>query len=142
MTILAVFNEYNSNDSFIKKVKNIINICKENPSKTFLNEYYSNNFDILTRLVIKLITIRLYFIVPVVFKFVEIIRNIKIYVQKTFHRTAESQGDKTKVTWKLYGAQKFPAKIISLFLSSEKMCGPMFEKGLAHLEQAAKQSQP
>ena len=96
MTILAIFNEYNSSDRFTKKVKNIINICKENPSKMFLNEYYSNNFNMLTRLVIRLMIIRLYFMVPIVFKFVEIIRNIKIYVQKKIHRIAESQEDKTK----------------------------------------------
>lgn len=48
------------------------------------------------------------------------------------------EGEKTHVTWKMYGAQTFPGKVCSLFLNMEKMCGPMFEKGLVNLEKAAK----
>lgn len=49
------------------------------------------------------------------------------------------EGDKTRVTWKMYGTQTFPGKVCSLFMSTEKMCGPMFEKGLANLGKAAKE---
>ncbi len=56
--------------------------------------------------------------------------------------TFEPVGEKTRVTWKMYGPQTFPGKIMSLFLSTEDMCGPMFEKGLADLEKVAKESQP
>ena len=52
------------------------------------------------------------------------------------------EGDKTRVTWKMYGPQTFPGKICSLVMSTEKICGPLFAKGLANLERAAKQSQP
>ena len=51
--------------------------------------------------------------------------------------TFEPNGDKTLVTWKMYGPQNFTGKAISLFMSTEKMCGPMFEKGLKNLEEAA-----
>lgn len=51
------------------------------------------------------------------------------YVDFTF----EEKDGKTLVTWKLYGSQNFVGKAFSLFMSPEKMCGPMFEKGLADL---------
>lgn len=44
---------------------------------------------------------------------------------------------KTAVTWAMYGEQNFSARIMSLFMDCEKMCGPQFEKGLADLGQAA-----
>ncbi len=47
--------------------------------------------------------------------------------------TFKEQDGKTLVTWKLYGPQNFMGKAFSLFMSPEKMCGPMFEKGLARL---------
>lgn len=52
------------------------------------------------------------------------------------------EGDKTLVTWKMYGPQTFPGKICSLFMDMEKICGPLFEKGLVNLGKAAKQTQP
>ncbi len=52
------------------------------------------------------------------------------------------EGEKTHVTWKMYGPQTFPGKICSLVMSTEKICGPMFEKGLANLEKAAKEPKP
>lgn len=46
---------------------------------------------------------------------------------------AEGAG-KTKVTWSMYGKNEgLMAKVVSLFMSCEKMCGPEFEKGLADL---------
>lgn len=56
------------------------------------------------------------------------------YVDFTF---AEKDG-KTLVTWKLYGPQNFAGKAFSLFMSTEEMCGPMFEKGLADLAELVK----
>lgn len=47
--------------------------------------------------------------------------------------TFAEKGGKTLVTWKLYGPQNFVGKAFSIFMSPEKMCGPMFEKGLADL---------
>ncbi len=56
--------------------------------------------------------------------------------------TFEPVGKKTQVTWKMYGQQTFPGKICSLVMSTENMCGPLFEKGLANLEKVAKEPQP
>ena len=47
--------------------------------------------------------------------------------------TFKSQGDKTIVTWAMYGKNKFMGKLMSLFIDCDKMCGPQFEKGLADL---------
>ena len=47
------------------------------------------------------------------------------------------EGEKTRVSWKMYGAQNFAGKAMSLFMDMEDMCGPMFEKGLRDLEKAA-----
>ena len=47
--------------------------------------------------------------------------------------TFTPEGDKTKVTWAMYGKSGFMGKAMSLFMSYEKMCGPEFEKGLADL---------
>lgn len=54
--------------------------------------------------------------------------------------TFKPEGDKTLVTWKMYGPQNFVGKAFSLVMSTEKMCGPMFEKGLASMEKSAKQT--
>lgn len=53
----------------------------------------------------------------------------------TVEFTFSPGGDgKTKVVWAMYGRNEgLMAKVISLFLSCEKMCGPEFEKGLADL---------
>ena len=47
--------------------------------------------------------------------------------------TFKPQGDKTVVTWAMYGKNGFIGKAVSLFMSCEKMCGPPFEQGLAYL---------
>ena len=47
--------------------------------------------------------------------------------------TFKPEGDKTVVTSAMYGKNGFMGKAFSLFMSSEKMCGPEFEKGLADL---------
>ncbi|MCB1098442.1 MAG: SRPBCC family protein [Verrucomicrobiae bacterium] len=47
--------------------------------------------------------------------------------------TFKAEGDKTVVTWAMYGKNGFMGKAMSLFISCEKMCGPEFEKGLGDL---------
>ena len=47
--------------------------------------------------------------------------------------TFKPQGDKTIVTWAMYGKNGFIGKAVSIFMSCEKMCGPPFEQGLADL---------
>jgi len=47
--------------------------------------------------------------------------------------TFRPQGDKTVVTWAMYGKNNFMGKAVSLFIDCDKMCGPQFEKGLADL---------
>jgi hypothetical protein len=43
------------------------------------------------------------------------------------------EGDKTVVTWAMYGTNNFMGKVMSIFMDCDKMCGPQFEKGLADL---------
>ena len=47
--------------------------------------------------------------------------------------TFKPDGDKTIVTWAMYGKNSFMGKAVSLFMNCDKMCGPQFEKGLADL---------
>jgi hypothetical protein len=47
--------------------------------------------------------------------------------------TFAPEGDKTKVTWAMYGENNFMGKLFSLVMDCESMCGPEFEKGLADL---------
>lgn len=48
--------------------------------------------------------------------------------------TFKAAGDKTTVTWAMYGSSGYAGKLMSLFMDCESMCGPEFEKGLADLE--------
>jgi hypothetical protein len=47
--------------------------------------------------------------------------------------TFKPEGDKTVVTWAMYGKNNFMGKVMSVFMNCDKMCGPQFEKGLADL---------
>ena len=47
--------------------------------------------------------------------------------------TFKPEGDKTVVTWAMYGKNGFVGKLVSLFMDIDKMCGPQFEQGLADL---------
>jgi hypothetical protein len=47
------------------------------------------------------------------------------------------QGDSTNVTWNMNGPMPFISKIISVFVSMDKMVGKDFEKGLAQMKTAA-----
>ena len=47
--------------------------------------------------------------------------------------TFKPEGDKTTVTWAIYGKNTFMGKVMSLFMDCDKICGTQFEKGLADL---------
>lgn len=51
------------------------------------------------------------------------------------------EGDKTAVTWLMYGPNNFMGKAMGLFVNMDKMCGDQFEKGLAALGEAASRPQ-
>ena len=51
--------------------------------------------------------------------------------------TFKPEGDKTVVTWEMYGPNQFMGKLFSLFVDCDKMCGEQFEKGLANLGEVA-----
>ena len=51
----------------------------------------------------------------------------------TVEFTFKPQGDKTIVTWAMYGKNNFMGKLVSVFMDCDKMCGPQFEQGLAAL---------
>ncbi len=65
---------------------------------------------------------------------------IKLDFLKPFeaHNTAEftlsSQGDSTQVTWAMNGRQPFMFKVMTVFLSMDKMVGKDFETGLANIK--------
>jgi hypothetical protein len=52
----------------------------------------------------------------------------------TVEFTFKPDGDKTIVTWTMFGENNFAGKLFGLFMDMDKMCGPEFEKGLADLE--------
>ncbi len=47
------------------------------------------------------------------------------------------QGNATVMTWKMYGPTTLVTKVMSLFMSMDKMCGDQFEKGLRDLKSLA-----
>jgi uncharacterized protein YndB with AHSA1/START domain len=69
--------------------------------------------------------------------------SIKLDFLKPFegHNTAEfsmePRAGATKVTWAMYGPQKFMLKLMSIFLSMDKMVGKDFERGLANIKAVA-----
>lgn len=48
--------------------------------------------------------------------------------------TFKKEGEKTLVTWSMYGKNNFIGKAIGIILNCEKMVGGMFEQGLANLK--------
>jgi hypothetical protein len=56
--------------------------------------------------------------------------------------TFKPEGDKTVVTWAMYGKNNYLGKLVSLFFDCDKMCGPQFEKGLADLGKLASEKAP
>lgn len=59
----------------------------------------------------------------------------------TAHNTAEflfiPDGNGTRVTWAMYGANNFVSKMFSVFVSMDRIVGKDFENGLANMEKAA-----
>ena len=51
--------------------------------------------------------------------------------------TLEPTGSSTSVTWAMYGPTQYMAKVISVFVSMDKMVGKDFETGLANLNSLA-----
>jgi hypothetical protein len=51
--------------------------------------------------------------------------------------TFKPEGDKTVVTWAMYGTNNFMGKVVSMFINCDDMCGPQFEKGLVDLGKVA-----
>jgi hypothetical protein len=51
----------------------------------------------------------------------------------TLEFTFKPEGDKTVVTWAMYGKNGFVGKLVSVFMDCDKLCGPQFEQGLADL---------
>jgi hypothetical protein len=48
--------------------------------------------------------------------------------------TFKPNGDQTVVSWTMSGTYNFVTKAMSVFMDCDKMCGPLFEKGLADLK--------
>lgn len=48
--------------------------------------------------------------------------------------TFKSEGDRTVMTWHMYGPQNYLGKVMCLFMNMDKMVGGQFEKGLADLK--------
>ena len=65
---------------------------------------------------------------------------IKLDFLKPFegHNTAEftmePSGGATKVTWAMFGPQKFMFKLMSIFMSMDKLVGKDFEQGVANIK--------
>lgn len=57
--------------------------------------------------------------------------------------TIEPMSDGTRVTWAMHGTNSFVAKLMSVFMSMDKLIGKDFEEGLANLKRNAEsKSQP
>jgi hypothetical protein len=55
----------------------------------------------------------------------------------TVEFTFKPEGDKTAVTWLMYGKNGFMGKLVSVFIDCDAMVGPKFEEGLASLAAVA-----
>lgn len=51
--------------------------------------------------------------------------------------TFKPEGDKTAVTWAMYGPKNFMSKMFCMFMDMDKMVGGDFEKGLAQMKETA-----
>jgi Polyketide cyclase / dehydrase and lipid transport len=51
--------------------------------------------------------------------------------------TFKPEGDRTIVTWDMYGPRPFIGKLMGLFMNCDKMCGDQFEIGLKSLGEVA-----
>lgn len=70
---------------------------------------------------------------------------IDVAFEKPFRSASTSvftftpEGDGTRVTWAMTGANTTMTKVMGIFTSMDKLIGPDFEKGLAQLRTAAEQ---
>jgi uncharacterized protein YndB with AHSA1/START domain len=55
----------------------------------------------------------------------------------TVEFTLDRDGAGTTVTWSMQGRQPYMAKVMGLFMDCDKMCGGLFEEGLAKLKALA-----
>jgi hypothetical protein len=51
--------------------------------------------------------------------------------------TFKPEGDRTQVTWSMFGERNFLSKAIGLFMNMDKMIGDNFEQGLAQMGSTA-----
>ena len=51
--------------------------------------------------------------------------------------TLEPSGDSTNFTWAIHGPVSYPGKVMSIFVSMDKMIGKDFEAGIANLKAVA-----
>lgn len=51
--------------------------------------------------------------------------------------TFKLEGEKTVMTWHMYGPQNYVGKVMCLFMNMDKMVGGQFEQGLANLKTLA-----
>ena len=51
--------------------------------------------------------------------------------------TLSPEGNATRVTWAMHGPNLFMGKVMSVFISMDKMIGRDFEKGLANMKRVA-----
>jgi hypothetical protein len=73
---------------------------------------------------------------------VELIRIRLDFVQpmagtSTAEFTFKPEGDRTAVTWAMFGQNNFVSRAICLFMNQDKMLGGYFEKGLENLRAVA-----
>lgn len=54
--------------------------------------------------------------------------------------TFKPDGDQTAVTWTMTGTNNFMAKVMGLIMNCDKICGGMFEQGLASLKAVAEKN--
>lgn len=55
--------------------------------------------------------------------------------------TLQPQGDGTRITWAMYGPSPFMSKLMTVFMSMDKMVGKDFEQGLGNLAREATSGQ-
>ena len=54
--------------------------------------------------------------------------------------TFKPEGDRTAVTWSMYGHNNFVARAVCIFVDMDRALGSEFEKGLAGMKSAAEAS--
>ena len=73
---------------------------------------------------------------------------IKLEFLKPFADTASTdftfvpKGDKTEVTWSMYGTKDFLGKVMGVIFDMEVMVGSKYEEGLANLKRVVEKKSP